>query len=212
MLNYKIHALFNSMPRFRWNMIDHVGFADGIYIVFEDGETYRDMDRIVRVGTHNSGGRLRVRLKNHFVGESKDGSIFRKNVGKAILNKGENPYLKIWNKNSSKKSDMANVAGYDPALQKSIEITVSEYMRDHFTFACFPVKTKAERLRLEEGIIAVLNNASECFASSTWLGRNSPEVEIAKSGLWLKRGLDGVPLTELEFANIEAYCASILSH
>ena len=55
----RLHCLFNHLPRFRWDSIDRVGFDDGIYIIFEDGESYYGMDRIVRVGTHDSDGRLR---------------------------------------------------------------------------------------------------------------------------------------------------------
>ncbi|MCL1819243.1 MAG: hypothetical protein FWG36_01155 [Oscillospiraceae bacterium] len=204
-----LHRLFNSMPRFKWDMIGRVAFDNGIYIIFEDGETYHGTDRIVRVGTHDSDGRLRKRLKNHFINENKDGSIFRKNVGKAILNKNNDPYLNIWNKNSSKKSSMIGVSGYDSAYQKSIEKTVSHYMREHFSFVCFPVSTMAERHRLEEGIIALLNGATDFCAGSAWLGNHSPEREIVQSGMWLKQGLDGVPLTENEYRDIVEYCSAI---
>jgi hypothetical protein len=54
------------------------------------------MNRIVRVGTHTSPNRLKIRLKDHFWHENKDGSIFRKNIGKAILNQEHNPYLQTW--------------------------------------------------------------------------------------------------------------------
>ena len=39
--------LFNSLPRFRWDSINEVGFDNGVYIVFEDGEHYFNMDRIL---------------------------------------------------------------------------------------------------------------------------------------------------------------------
>jgi hypothetical protein len=193
-------------------MIGKVAFDNGIYIFFEDGETYHGVDRIVRVGTHDSDGRLRKRLKNHFINENKDGSIFRKNVGKAILQKNRDPYLKIWNKNSSKKSSMIGVDGYDAVYQKSIERIVSQYMREHFSFVCFPVSTMAERHRLEEGIIASLNGSADFCAGSSWLGNHSPEHEIVQSGMWLKQGLDGRPLTENEYRKIAEYCSVVLSN
>ena len=202
-----IHKLFNSMPRFKWDMIGKVTFDNGIYIIFEDGQTYHDLDRIVRVGTHDSDGRLRKRLKNHFSNENKDGSIFRKNIGKAILNKDHDPYLKIWNMNSRKKSSMIGVSGYDSVHQKSIERIVSQYMREHLSFTCFPVPTMTERHRLEEGIIALLNGTMDFCADSSWLGKHSPEHEIAQSGMWLKRGLDGRPLVENEYKKIAEYCS-----
>ena len=206
-MNIKIHSLLNNQMRFRWDTINNVSFNNGIYVVFEDGESYHGMDRIVRVGTHESDGRLLARLKNHFISENKDGSIFRKNIGKAILKKVQNPYLEIWSKNSSNRRVMKNVIGYDSVLQRNIESLVSEYMCNNLTFVCFPIETKIERLRLEEGIIALLNHSSDFSASSTWLGNYSPEAKIVNSGMWLKRGLKGRPLTEQEYENIEMYCS-----
>ena len=112
-MSCRLHRLFNDMPMFCWNMIGKIGFDNGIYIVFEEGETYNNMNRVVRVGTHDKDGRLRKRLKDHYVHANKDGSVFRKNVGKAILNRDHDPYLKIWSMNSSKKSAMIGVEGYD---------------------------------------------------------------------------------------------------
>jgi len=114
----KLHLLFNAMPRLKWDTINSIGFDSGIYIVFEVGETYRGMDRIVRVGTHRSDGRLRARLKNHFLSENKDGSIFSKNIGRAILNKTNQPYLNIWNVDTSKRNATVGLDGYDAVLQK----------------------------------------------------------------------------------------------
>ena len=205
----RLHKLFNAMSRFNWNMIDKIGFDNGIYIVFENGESYHGVYRVTRVGTHNSDGRLRARLKNHFISKNKDGSIFRKNVGKAILNMNDNPYLRVWTMNSSKKCDMVSVEGYNSEYQKSVEADVSKYMCEYVSFVCFPVQTMSERLRLEEGIISELYNTSDFTSSQTWLGKHSTENEITRSGMWLKRGLGGVPLTLGEYQQIELYCATV---
>ena len=207
----RLHRLFNDMTRFYWNTIDNISFDNGIYIVFENGETYHNMNRIVRVGTHNKDGRLRKRLKDHFVHANKDGSIFRKNVGKAILNKERDPYIDIWHKNSSNKKIMLDINGYDPMYQKQIESAVSEYMRGHFSFTCFPVPSMLERLRLEEGIIAEINSTNGLTASSTWLGNFSTEYLISQNGMWLKDGLKGRPLSDDEFSKILIYCSVMQS-
>ena len=123
---YRLHKLFNVMPRFRWDTISTIDFDSGIYVVFETGETYCGMDRIVRVGTHRSDGRLRARLKDHFYDENKDGSIFRKNIGRAILNKNHSPYLEIWNTDTSKKDSIIGIAGYDATFQKKVETTETQ--------------------------------------------------------------------------------------
>ena len=151
---------------------------------------------------------LKRRLKDHFIAENKDGSIFRKNIGKAILNKSNHPYLNVWNINTSKSENIALLGSrYDPAFQKMVEKSVTNYMREHFSFICFPVATEQERLRLEEGIISALNIAKNFTASSEWFGRHSTEYEIIKSGMWLKQGLDGIPLTEKEYERILMLCS-----
>jgi hypothetical protein len=77
-----LHMLFNGLPRLDWTMIDRLPYQNGIYIMFEKGESYHGMDRIVRIGTHRGQDRLLKRLRDHFVKEDADGSIFRKNIGR----------------------------------------------------------------------------------------------------------------------------------
>ena len=160
---YKLHKLFNAMPRYKWDTINTFGFDSGIYIIFEVGKSYCGMDRIVRVGTHRSDGRLRGRLEDHYITENNDGSIFRKNIGRSILNENKHSYLNVWTKSSS-RSD----SGYNQAPQDKIETQATKYMRENFTFTCFPVDTNAERSRLELGIIAALNKDESFTASPNW--------------------------------------------
>src|SRR5690625_998756 len=89
-----IHQIVNEMPRFTWDEIDNLAFTNGVYIICEKGESYYDLDRIVRVGTHKADGRLKARLKDHYLRKNKDGSIFRKNIGLALLNKDQDPLNK----------------------------------------------------------------------------------------------------------------------
>jgi hypothetical protein len=65
--------------------------VNGIYVLFERGEECHDGGRIVRVGTHTGDGQLRSRMLQHFVNENKDRSIFRKNIGRALLNRDRDP-------------------------------------------------------------------------------------------------------------------------
>lgn len=194
-----LHRQFNNMQRYDYSTIDEVSFTNGIYIMFEKGESYRGYDRIVRVGTHTSDNRLKKRLKDHFLKENKDGSIFRKNIGKAILNKNRHPYLDVWNLDTKKAADQ-----FDAEFQCKIEKQISTYLKDNITFTCFKVDTKEDRLRLEEGIIALLNSSSSFASSENWRGRFSPVNDIAQSGLWLREGLNGKPLTFSEYEKIVA--------
>ena len=199
---YYLHDLFSKMRRYTWDTVDHIPFTNGIYIVFEKGQNYEGMERIVRVGTHTSANRLKQRLKDHFLKENKDGSIFRKNVGKAILNKRNDPYLKTWEINTSKPCNKS-LADWD--YQKSVEHSVSEYMRKAFSFTVFEVNEADERLRFEEGIIATLNHDCNFRSSIDWLGNYSPEELIRKSGMWLKQGLDAEDLSPEEIEVITKY-------
>lgn len=201
----RLHTLFNSLPRYTWDTISSIPFSNGIYIVFEKGETYHGMDRIVRVGTHTSDGRLINRLRDHFLKENHDGSIFRKNIGKAILNAYHDPYLRIWTLDTSKPE---NAPLMDKEKNAETEARVSEFLRKNFSFTVFPIDDKGKRLRFEEGIISAIHHTEDFVPSKKWSGQYSPEAEIRTSGLWLKQGLDADALTEREFEEIVSCCIS----
>jgi len=93
----QLHGLLNSLPRHRFPFDELAIPGNGIYILFEKGEHAHGVDRIVRVGTHTGENQLRSRLKQHFMNENKDRSIFRKNIGRAILQRAEDPFLAQWN-------------------------------------------------------------------------------------------------------------------
>ncbi len=194
----ELHRIFNASKRYHASEIDSIPFENGIYVVFEMGETYGTYDRIVRIGTHTSPNRLKRRLKDHFIKENKDGSIFRKNIGIAMLNKAKDPYLPIWKLNTSRPENAHFVA---PDKQSDIERRVSAYLCQNTDFSVFCVNDSVQRLRLEEAIISTLNHAPDFKSSTSWLGNSSTEEEILNSGMWLKQGLDAPPLTtdELRF-------------
>ena len=161
------------------------------------------MERIVRIGTHTSANRLKARLLDHFVHENHDGSIFRKNVGKAILNAHRDPYLAAWTMDTSKPE---NRRFLDEKKNADTERRVSKYLRENFTFTVFQVMAKNERLRMEEAIIATLNAEPTFIPGSKWPGLYSPEKEIRESGLWLKQGLNGKSMTNEEFDKLLVLC------
>src|SRR5678815_2344808 len=95
---FELHRIFNKQKRFSFpfdKVIDDIPL-NGIYIIFENGEKYKNLDRIVRVGTHTGNNQLRSRLNQHFVKENKNRSIFRKNIGRCLLNKEGSDYLPLW--------------------------------------------------------------------------------------------------------------------
>lgn len=196
----KLHKLFNSYKVFDYSNIDEVEYENGIYIMFEYGELYGNLNRITRVGTHDKPNRLKKRLKDHFRSKNKDGSIFRKNIGRAILNKSNDNYLDVWNKDTYHYENRKYV---NKKKQLEIEEEVSEYINNNIRFTVIKVDDDKLRLRLEKAIIATINKDDLFYSSENWLGNYSPENEIKESGLWLKIGLEDEIITEKELNYIE---------
>jgi len=92
----KIHNLFNRMKRFSFPFNENEIPENGIYILFERNEKAHDRDRIVRIGTHTGENQLRARLFQHFINQNKDRSIFRKNIGRALLSKDKDSFIEQW--------------------------------------------------------------------------------------------------------------------
>ena len=191
----KLHQVFNTLPRFNAENVNELPFDNGIYILFEKGEKFGQLDRIVRVGTHTSDHRLKTRLKDHFLRKNHDGSIFRKNIGKAILNAEKDPYLVNWTIDTSKRENKHFII---KEKNDEMENRVSDFLKTNMTFTAFRVDSKEQRLRFEEAIISTLNYASNFSSSENWYGKNSPEQQISSSGLWLRQGLNGKELTKKE--------------
>ncbi|MBU4070541.1 MAG: hypothetical protein KJ646_06180, partial [Nanoarchaeota archaeon] len=89
----KIHQLFKRMKKFHFRFNENEIPHNGIYIIFEKGEKAHRTDRIVRIGTHTGDDQLRSRLWQHFINKNKDRSIFRKNIGRALLNRNKDSFL-----------------------------------------------------------------------------------------------------------------------
>jgi len=163
-------------------------------------------DRIVRVGTHRGDNRLISRLKEHFIVENKDRSIFRKNIGRAILNKRDKVFLEQWNWDLTSR---VNRDKYSPLLdvkkQKEVEIEVTKYIQDNFSFVIIEEKSKDKRVELESKIISTVSRCIECKSSNLWLGNLSPVDRIKESGLWLVQGLYRTPLNREELNWLKSY-------
>jgi len=155
------------------------------------------MDRIVRIGTHKGKNRLRLRLKQHFIKENKDLSVFRKNIGRALLNRDKDPFLEQWEIDlTSRKAKEKYSALIDLEKQKEVEKRVSQYIQANFSFVAIEVETQEKRLELESKIISTISLCDECGPSSKWLGLFSPREKISKSGLWVVNELYKEPLSD----------------
>jgi hypothetical protein len=195
----RLHHLFNRQKRFRFPFDIKDIPANGIYILFESGEKAYDCDRIVRAGTHTGQGQLPSRLKQHFLKPNKDRSIFRKNIGRALLKKSGDPYAKNWEFDlTTRAARMLHRELMGNERQGQIECEVSSYIQTNFSFAVVEVPEKIDRLRIESRIISTVSNCMKCGPSSTWLGLDSPVKKICDSGLWLVNGLYKESLSEEE--------------
>ena len=199
-----IHKLFNGMKRFYFPFDENKICLNGIYILFEKGEKAHDFDRIVRVGTHTGDKQLKSRLWQHFINQNKDRSIFRKNIGRALLNKEKDQFLQQWEIDlTTKKSKEDNKSKLDLKKQNEVEQKVTKYMQDNFSFVVFEVSEKENRLKIESKIISTISLCSECRPSKGWLGLFSPKNKIKESGLWLVNELYKEPLNVEELNELK---------
>lgn len=203
---FELHKLFNRQRRFHFPFKEfkHEIPQNGLYIIFEHGEKYLEFDRIVRVGTHTGNNQLYSRLNQHYIKENKNRSIFRKNIGRCILNKGDNPYLKIWNLDTTSAEEKRMYSQLvDVEFERQIERQISKYIQENLSFCVFRIDDKEQRLFWESKIVSTLAQSSELRPSSGWLGNYSPKEKIRTSGLWQVNGLDGEGLEEKEFVELE---------
>jgi hypothetical protein len=201
----EIHKIFKELPRHSFPFNKTTIPKNGIYIIFEKNEYAHGADRIVRIGTHTGEKQLFSRLQQHFVKENKDRSIFRKNIGRALLNKENDPFLEQWDWDlTTKEKKEKYLPLLNQAKQKEVENRVSEYIQTNLSFCVIHVEGKEKRLELESKIISTVSLCEDCKPSKNWLGNFSPKRKIRESGLWLVNELykDPLKFTDWKFLEI----------
>ena len=122
----RLHVLARRLVRQSFPFDRNAIPKNGIYLLFECGEIGHGGDRIVRVGTHTGPGQLPSRLGQHFLAENKDRSIFRKNIGRALLNRDGDPFLQSWNIDlTTRQARDRHLESVDLEYQSRIEAAVS---------------------------------------------------------------------------------------
>lgn len=196
--------------------------ANGIYFFYEKGEFSghgAGLQRIVRIGTHRDGN-FRSRISEHYLLDDRkmlfgcnqprphDRSIFRKNIGRAILNKSKDPYLTVWNIDFMKT---ANTKAYrhlrDVEKERQIEMEVSRVLRETFSFRFLSVDDEQQRIGprgLEQQMIGTVAQCTICGPSEGWLGNHSPVPKIRSKGLWQEQHISAPPLSRDGRSFIEA--------
>jgi hypothetical protein len=199
-------ALFNQAKRFHYPYKEGEISKNGIYVMFEKGEKHSNLDRVVRIGSHTGQNRLFERINEHYIGEDHRDSIFRKHIGRCILTKEKMvDYIKNWDLKIKKREDKSkNFDKINWELENKLELEVSDYIKNNFTFIVIPNLIDVDnRLRLEDGLIATFAQFEEKTISENWLGNYHPEKKISNSGLWNIQGIKGSPLTNEEIKMIE---------
>jgi len=197
----EVYALIRLLPRLDHQTSRGLLPQNGVYLFFERGETVRCLDtvanRVVRVGTHRADGRFRSRIRQHYgnvhsLGGNKNASVFRKHLGGALLRRvdPQDARLKDW-------------LTQDGPSFPEVEEMVSRVLRENFTFCCFRVDQRSERLSLERGLIALFAQYPLGQPSPNWLGRFAASEEIRRSGLWNTQHIDAEPLTIEEFQRLK---------
>ena len=218
----RLHDLVHRLPEASWPFTLDQLPRNGIYFFCESGEGWGhggDLPRVVRVGTHREGN-FRSRMADHYIvnerkmvftqekAAPKDRSIFRKNIGRALLNRDADPYLAVWEIDfTTRHSRDTNGSRRDIQKEQEIEREVTRFLRNRFTFRWIEVEGEDRRmgsLGLEAALIGTLAGCSYCHPSATWLGRFSPKPKIVQSGMWLEQHLQAPGLTETSVAGLES--------
>ena len=197
----KLHEIISKLKRYHFPFDEASIPRNGIYVLFEKNEKGHCGDRIVRIGSHMGENNLRSRLKEHFVVENKDRSIFRKNIGRALLNKNKDKYIEKWELDLTTRQNKERYEHIiDKKRQEMIEKEVSKIIRENFTFSVIDVETKKDRVFYEARIIAEVSKCVICGPSKRWIGYSSTLEKIRGSGLWQVQKLykESFSLEELE--------------
>jgi hypothetical protein len=176
----------------------------GVYFFLEPGETREVSDqlRVTRVGTHavsdGSSTSLWDRLKQHYGtgsgsshhphGGNHRGSVYRKRVGEAIIEKHDlHDDYPDWDRRWSEiERERSAVRDEEYILERR----VSAYIREQpFLWVDLDDEpgTDSDRAYLERNAVAHLSNCDKRSVDSRadgWIGRYSRSREIRESGLW----------------------------
>jgi hypothetical protein len=176
----------------------------GVYFFLEPGDTRESTDqlRVTRVGTHavstGSNTTLWDRLKQHYGtgdgssdhphGGGHRGSVYRKRVGEAIIEKhGLHADYPSWDDRwAAIDRERSAVRDEEYILERRVSASIREqpFLWVHLDDEPGP---DSDRAVLEQNAIALLSNCERESLDprrGDWLGRHSRSHKIQESGLW----------------------------
>jgi len=209
-----LHEQIEQLPLIKFPFKLSLLPDNGIYFFYEQGEIWGhggNKPRIVRIGTHRDGN-FKNRIAEHYLlDETKmnfdkdkpkpsDRSIFRKNIGRALLNKNGDSYLEIWEKDFIVKENRRKYGHLrDIEKEKKIELQITKIIRKNFSFRFIELSSQTQRIGkkgIESSLIGTIARCKLCRPSPKWLGNYSPKKQIRESGLWLIQHLKARELDE----------------
>lgn len=195
-----LHERLEKLPivKFPFNLEDLP--QNGIYFFYEQGEAWGhggDHLRIVRIGSHTGRGNFRSRIaETYLLDETRldfnensvkpaDRSIFRKNIGRALLNRSSDDYLQVWDIDFTARTNRESFGHLrDIEKEKRLEHDISRMLRQRFCFRFIIVDDPIERTQHEKRLIGTIAQCKVCTPSEDWLGRHSPKQKIREGNLW----------------------------
>ena len=207
-----LHQQLKRLPPIRYPFAEEDFPDNGVYFFYEKGESWGHGgrgSRIVRIGTSKEGN-FKSRIGDHYLwGDSKmkfgrngaaprDRSIFRRNLGRALLWRDQDGYLKLWDTSFTTRVNRRKYGKRrDIRKEKQIEKKVTRLLRRNFSFKFILLEGQARRMGtkgLESRLIGTVARCAYCFPSRNWLGLSSPKEQIKNGKLWLihHRDSDGI--------------------
>jgi len=155
-----IHNKLNTLPIFKFPFPNDIIPKNGIYFFYEKGEYWGhggSTKRIVHVGIHVN-GKLKADILRHFIEENPKMHL-TKSIYSALSN----------SKNAKNKSEYKKFANY---------------IKHRFSFRFIIFDKNIESPGFEKILASTLSECLYCTPSRDWVGNNSPNILIRKSGLW----------------------------
>lgn len=175
----RILEKYRNLRKYHVKDFDRIPISDGIFLVFEEGESFNGLDRVVYVGKNLRKGRLVNVIKRNFWEGNKESAELRKFIGAALLSQRNDPFLNNW---MNKESEP-----WDERIM-NVENEVTRYMANHMWVAVLPEEDKD--VRKEKWISLIrqfkLSYSLTSAVSENWLGNDSNEFIIREYGMWQK--------------------------